>query len=129
MPERFRLSRSSGWRMPPGGMSVARPSRWGNPFFVGGDYRWAEGQPCPFPRAGAVLRDGDSGSIVRCQSVEQAVAWFRTWATEMNPTIAADARQFLAGHDLGCWCGPDRPCHADVLLEIANQPVPEPAGG
>lgn len=27
----------------------------------------------------------------------------------------------LAGHDLACWCPLDQPCHADVLLEIANQ--------
>lgn len=27
----------------------------------------------------------------------------------------------LAGHDLCCWCAPELPCHADVLLEIANE--------
>src|SRR5512132_4400895 len=26
--------RSRGWRMPPGGVSVARPTRWGNPYLV-----------------------------------------------------------------------------------------------
>lgn len=26
----------------------------------------------------------------------------------------------LAGHDLACWCKPGQPCHADVLLELAN---------
>lgn len=26
----------------------------------------------------------------------------------------------LAGKDLACWCSPDEPCHADVLLELAN---------
>jgi len=32
----------------------------------------------------------------------------------------------LRGKDLACWCPLDKPCHADVLLEIAN-PVAEPA--
>ena len=27
----------------------------------------------------------------------------------------------LRGKDLACWCSLDKPCHADVLLEIANQ--------
>ena len=27
----------------------------------------------------------------------------------------------LRGRDLCCWCPPDSPCHADVLLEIANR--------
>ena len=26
----------------------------------------------------------------------------------------------LRGKDLACWCGLDQPCHADVLLELAN---------
>lgn len=26
----------------------------------------------------------------------------------------------LTGKDLACWCPLDQPCHADVLLEIAN---------
>ena len=26
----------------------------------------------------------------------------------------------LRGKDLGCWCKIGEPCHADVLLEIAN---------
>lgn len=30
----------------------------------------------------------------------------------------------LAGHNLACWCAPDAPCHADVLLDLANR---EPA--
>jgi hypothetical protein len=29
-------------------------------------------------------------------------------------------RQELAGRDLACWCPLDQPCHADVLLELAN---------
>jgi hypothetical protein len=26
----------------------------------------------------------------------------------------------IRGKDLACWCPLDQPCHADVLLEIAN---------
>ncbi|MGH6882856.1 MAG: DUF4326 domain-containing protein [Hypericibacter sp.] len=26
----------------------------------------------------------------------------------------------LRGHDLCCYCPLDQPCHADVLLELAN---------
>jgi hypothetical protein len=33
---------------------------------------------------------------------------------------AAALRRDLAGRDLACWCPLDRPCHADVLLELAN---------
>ncbi|HEY8881900.1 MAG TPA: DUF4326 domain-containing protein [Dermatophilaceae bacterium] len=32
-----------------------------------------------------------------------------------------EIRADLAGKDLACWCPLDQPCHADVLLELANQ--------
>jgi Domain of unknown function (DUF4326) len=32
----------------------------------------------------------------------------------------ATLRQDLGGRDLACWCPLDQPCHADVLLELAN---------
>jgi hypothetical protein len=31
-----------------------------------------------------------------------------------------DVRRELRGRDLACYCPLDGPCHADVLLEIAN---------
>lgn len=31
-----------------------------------------------------------------------------------------EIRAELAGRDLVCWCPLDQPCHADVLLELAN---------
>lgn len=30
----------------------------------------------------------------------------------------------LRGLNLACWCPLDQPCHADTLLELANQEVP-----
>src|SRR5262245_11451243 len=36
-PERIRLSRAKGWRMPPNTVVVSRPGPWGNPFIVGKD--------------------------------------------------------------------------------------------
>ena len=30
----------------------------------------------------------------------------------------------LRGKDLACWCKEGEPCHADVLLELANPPDP-----
>lgn len=44
-----------------------------------------------------------------------------------------DIRRELAGHDLACWCPLDQPCHADVLLALANeapaQADQDPCGG
>lgn len=43
-------------------------------------------------------------------------SWRRlNWASPVE-----GARYELAGRDLCCWCALSQPCHADVLLEIAN---------
>ena len=52
------------------------------------------------------------------------------WADGSGP--AADERHAayvaalpeLRGHDLACWCPLDQPCHADVLIELANEVTP-----
>lgn len=40
-------------------------------------------------------------------------------------------REELRGKNLACWCPLDQPCHADVLLELANNSSPSvpPTGG
>jgi hypothetical protein len=32
-----------------------------------------------------------------------------------------EIKQELRGKNLACWCPEGSPCHADVLLEIANE--------
>jgi Domain of unknown function (DUF4326) len=79
--------------VPAGAVRVTRPGRWGNPHKIGAD--------CP---------------------PEVAVARFRAdlYAGRLRVTVD-DVRRELAGRDLACWCPLDRPCHADVLLEVANR--------
>lgn len=49
-------------------------------------------------------------------------AWGPRYLTDRCPVevTAEDVRRELAGHNLACWCPLDRPCHADVLLAVAN---------
>lgn len=51
------------------------------------------------------------GEITR----EKAIAYYRQHVAKKHDLI----RQELRGKDLVCFCAP-KPCHADVLLEIAN---------
>jgi Domain of unknown function (DUF4326) len=89
-PERIQLRRSIGWRKPEGAIVVARPSRWGNPYRIGEGLSRAE--------AVELYRQHLAGS----------------------PHLVAEARTVLRGYDLACWCPLSEPCHADVLLRLAN---------
>ena len=108
-PRRVQLSRKKGWKMPPNTVKVDRSTRWGNPF-----------------------RADDHFGVTR------SIWLFRMWAApetagrvlppeaRIEQDSAARLRAELPrlrGKNLACWCALDQPCHADVLLELANAPA------
>jgi hypothetical protein len=113
MAERIQLRRTKGWRKPAGAIVVARPSRWGNPFTIAGaiEHGWAENET-----------DGRA-FVVQCFAnvLERGrnSEWWFTDGAERFDWIRQNLH-LLAGHDLACWCPLDQPCHADVLLKVAN---------
>jgi hypothetical protein len=113
-PVRVQLSRAKGWRMPPNTVKVDRTTRWGNPWRVENERKWNNGwvvlDPDWSPRP---LRHYCEGAV---SAVRLAVALYRDWmATPFAPDVSE-----LRGLNLACWCKPHLPCHADVLLELAN---------
>ena len=47
-----------------------------------------------------------------------AIRMFAEYALNEMPQGYIDE---LRGKNLACWCSLDQPCHADVLLELANK--------
>ncbi|WP_425577112.1 DUF4326 domain-containing protein [Nesterenkonia rhizosphaerae] len=101
-----------------------RTSRWGNPWVIRRrlENRPVGGQPA---RWRWDVENSETGHFERsCESQEEAhrvaAEMFREWTLEW--WLAADPGVLgpLRGRDLACWCGPGLPCHADVLLEVAN---------
>jgi len=104
-PKRIQRRRTAGWRLPAGTVYVGRPTRFGNP------YRAGE------PR-------GDLPPLTAGQAVTRHRRWLES--RDSQPPRGVDRAVILAslhelrGRDLACWCPPGEPCHADVLLEMAN---------
>ena len=92
-PRRIQRKRARGWRMPQRAVYVGRPTKWGNPFRV-----------------------GDSGEdglpMSRAETIDRYSRYLQSGA-ELDP-------RELRGKDLVCWCALNSPCHADVLLRLAN---------
>lgn len=109
LPKRLQRRRTKGWTAPAGNYTfVGRGTPWGNPF-----------------------KAADSSL---------AVAAFRAWVNRERVVLpkgmtcagacaVVDRERLLRtlpelrGRDLMCWCPPDQPCHADVLIEMANAPL------
>jgi hypothetical protein len=102
-PQRLRLSRSKGFNLQAASratnglkaVTVARPSRWGNPFVIG--------------------RDG-----TQAQCVERYSAWLAL--PEQEP-LRREARAMLTSRNLACWCAAGAPCHGDILLDLVSMPA------
>ncbi len=97
-PKRIQRQRTKGWRMPESAVYVGRPSRWGN--------MWRAGEE--FAEGGVITAEG---------AVEQ---YRLLWTEGFSAAYVAYELVPLRGKDLVCWCPLDQPCHADVLLELAN---------
>ena len=94
-PKRIQRRRSKGWRMPPGAVYVGRPTQFGNPLKVLG--------------------------LSQKEAVEEYRALINQGVCYRGLFVCHDViRRELRGKDLACWCPLDQPCHADVLLEVAN---------
>lgn len=108
-PQRIQLRRTKGWRMPPNTVKVDRTSRWGNPFRVGEPWVRRRMEPGGGVKSCGPIRDN-----------AQAVRLFKRF-TARKANYILDVTEHLRGKNLACWCRLDKPCHADVLLEIANR--------
>ncbi len=79
--------------MPANTIKVTRPGKWGNPWIVG--------------------KDGDAAA---CVEKYRGLISGNIWSWPNRKAIQEELR----GKNLACWCRPGQPCHADVLLKIAN---------
>jgi hypothetical protein len=101
-PVRLQLSRRKGfnlqvWSKRVNGLPaivVSRPARWSNPWRIGAKER---------------------GKII---DRSEALKRYRAFIRGKHD----DIRRELRGYNLACWCSADLPCHADMLLKIANAP-------
>lgn len=153
-PQRIQRKRTKGWRMPEGAVYVGRPTVYGNPFPIEGEWITGAARSFGYPFGPVFLR-------------ATAVALYRWWLTGLGPIQGLETPtgyrveltegfaggaawlaphgiielppkpdlEPLRGHDLACWCPVDDgyavgtvasawtlliACHADVLLEVAN---------
>lgn len=115
-PQRMQVSRKRGFDLQAASRAlnglpaklVTRPGKWGNPFSIDDTavrYR-----------------------LVRADAQAKAVALAGEWLRgTLDPSLSPgpppsrdEIRSELRGHNLACWCKPGTPCHADVLIELAN---------
>lgn len=115
MPERIQQRRTKGWRKPENTVSVARPSKWGNPYRI-----VPSGGRGPFDVWVGDWLIAQATDLPRAREI--AVERYRNALVNGIHGLYPKSLRELRGKNLMCFCPLDQPCHADVLLELANRP-------
>lgn len=126
MPQRIQRSRRYGYLLPDGTpyegrpVYVGRPGKWGNPFLMS---PVAASFPSLSEEQVAQFVVNDFRVLVETGHGRAARGALMSSPEHEDVTYpsVAEIRAELVGRDLACWCRADRPCHADVLLELSNQ--------
>jgi hypothetical protein len=115
-PQRIQLSRKAGFNLQTASKAlnglparrITRPGRWGNPFTI----------------EETAKTYGLDEAAAQAKAVGLCGLWLQgkldPGLSPGAPPSREDIRAELKGHNLACWCPPGTPCHADVLIELAN---------
>lgn len=99
---RIQRKRTKGWKMPPNTIYVGRPTIYGNPIKILDDVQSKNGLEWVVSNA------------------SDAVMAYKEFL-ELSPQAPSiEMIKKLKGKNLCCWCSLDKPCHADILLKLAN---------
>jgi len=126
-PKRVQRSRNTPWREHnPHAVIVDRTSKWGNPFqVVEVEHKYAL-----VDFRGVTLAIYERKLDAQAMAVDMFRAHLTTgYANQQRQALGYsknDVRKELSGHDLVCWCAIDEPCHADVLIDVANDTSRKP---
>ena len=123
-PKRIQRKRMKGWRMPANTASVSRPGVFGNPFTVAlaleSGYVQTEEEAVAF-----VVECFDDWLV----GGRQGRDWWAGLESDKRRAEILRRLPELRGKNLACFCPEGQPCHADVLLRLANAPAVGAAQG
>lgn len=113
-PVRLQLSRKRGFNLQRlsyetnglRAVNVARPTKWGNLYRVGERHPYA---------------NEDDDSSITAEEARDLFALDMARLALLKGDELDNAFTPIRGKNLACWCALDAPCHAEILLELANK--------
>ena len=100
---RIQRNRYKGWRTPPNTVYVGRGTKWANPYLPG-----------------ISVQTRKDGTYQRMTAEEALLRYCQDLPFFLDPTTGHLDLAELRGKNLMCWCKIGTPCHADILLALAN---------
>lgn len=131
IPQRIQRSRKKGYKLPDNTVCVTRPCKYSNPFKLRGDIIYGNASYRrkildPWIVVDDNIPNDEYGHI---RVIELYGEWLQTTPFELNKWFInpvsfthEELMDDLSDKNLACWCALDKPCHADVLLRVVNEP-------
>ena len=114
VPIRVQRSRKKGSKLPTNTKCVDRTTKWGNPYKVNKH----DGRYYIEDNEGNCWGSLD-GYANKRTAMAKAVECYSGWIDGMVLSKKLDINE-LKGHNLACFCELTKPCHANILIEKAN---------
>jgi hypothetical protein len=119
IPFRVQRKRTKGYKMPANTKSVTRPHKFGNPYKIGMHNVWdiKDRETGKSLKDILVAKNGEN----KYHTIEDTLLAYRE-KIKASGAMQQIIKRELAGKNLACFCPLSSPCHADILLEVANEP-------
>ena len=114
MAKRVQRKRTKGWKMPDNCVYVGRPTLWGNPFIH-------KDMSVAVEAYRELISSGTKSFAMGPGRLQFAGNAHPDTLHHAYPEFVKGFVRNLRGKDLACWCALNQPCHADILLELAEK--------
>jgi hypothetical protein len=118
MPIRVQRKQAKGYKMPINTKSVTRPHKFGNPYKIGMNNVWdiKDRETGKSLKDILIAKNGEN----KYHTVEDTLLAFCE-KIKASAAMQRVIKRELFGKNLACFCPISSPCHADILLEVANK--------
>jgi len=122
-PVRVQRLRKKGFKLQdasPNGLPVVyvgRPTKWGNPFRVGVNYRNTAWLVCMYHDMPFEQFNKEKMQGITPKDINECIELYRLHLKTRIRMWGDAELQELKGKNLACFCSLSHPCHVDVLLE------------
>ena len=124
MAKRIQRKRTKGWRKPPNTVYVGRGSKWGNPIKkIGSKFYLIWGKSKFILREDTTIKDVlrwyerfFDPKFIQAWNLGNITYYWQIYHDKFKLLDLEELR----GKNLMCWCKLNEPCHADILLRLAN---------
>lgn len=116
---RIQRKRIKGFKLPPYTVCVNRGTKWGNPFKVLKNKLVWEIKTDIYALSEILFENTSASYGDKQDAIKDCLLCYEQYLKLIDEYHTI--KLFLNGANLACFCPLDQPCHADILLKIANE--------